>query len=358
VPGKQEQVMRKTRFVDQLKEGDRLDDIFVVKAARLSETRAGKPYLILEVADRSGEIGGPVWEQVEAFQQSCPVGGFVHLSGQVQVYQGKPQLRIDAARAVDRSAVDLADFVPVAKGDREAMAAELQALVVKVADPFLKKLLNRFFSKESFWPRFQEAPAAKGIHHAYLGGLLEHSLSVAKVANLLAGHYPGVDRSLLLAGALLHDIGKIEELAMVMAAIDYTEQGRLKGHLVMGSEMVAAAAAQIDDFPPELLTRLQHLILSHHGRQDFGSPVVPMTVEAFLLSWIDDMDAKMNLMEQLRLKIKQPGLQWSEYQRVLERYLYLGPLESLEEEVVETPVKRRSASRSSAQMNFESLLKK
>lgn len=326
-----EQVMRKkTQFVDQLKEGDRLDDIFVVKAARLSETRAGKPYLILELTDRSGEIGGPVWDQVDTFQQSCPVGGFVQVSGQVQAYQGKPQLRIDAVREVERSAVDLADFVPVAKGDREAMAAELQALVASVVDPFLKKLLRRFFGKDPFWPRFQEAPAAKGIHHAYLGGLLEHSLSVAKVANLLAGHYPGVDRSLLLAGALLHDIGKIDELAMAVAAIEYTEQGRLKGHLVMGSEMVAVAAAQIKDFPPELLTRLQHLILSHHGRQDFGSPVVPMTVEAFLLSWVDDMDAKMNLMEQLRLKIRESGLQWSEYQRALERYLYLGPYEPQE----------------------------
>lgn len=329
-----EQIIRKTRFVDQLNEGDRLDDLFLVKAARLSETRAGKPYLILELVDRSGEIGGPVWEQVELFQQNCPVGGFVHLSGQVQVYQGKLQLRIDAARPVERAAVDLADFVPVARRDRDAMATELQALVATVADPFLKKLLRRFFGKEPFWPRFQEAPAAKGIHHAYLGGLLEHSLSVAKAADLLAGHYSGVDRSLLLAGALLHDIGKLEELAMEVAVIDYTDQGRLKGHLVMGSEMVAVEARQIKDFPPALVTRLQHLILSHHGRQEFGSPVLPMTVEAFLLSWIDDMDAKMNLMEQLRLKIKDPGMQWSDYQRPLERYLYLGAQEP-EEPVAE-----------------------
>jgi 3'-5' exoribonuclease len=204
-----------------------------------------------------------------------------------------------------------------------------------VKNPFLKKLLAFFFKKEPLWQRFQEAPAAKGIHHAYVGGLLEHSLSVARIADQLATHYSGVDRSLLLAGALLHDVGKVEELVMDLAVIDYTAQGRLMGHLVMGCEMVAAAAVTIKDFPPELLTQLQHLILSHHGRQEFGSPTVPMTIEAFLLSFVDDLDAKMNLMEQLRKKMKDPGLQWTEYQRSLERYLYLGPFELQEEEAVE-----------------------
>ena len=319
--------MRKTQFVEQLKEGDRLDDFFLVKASRLAETRAGKPYLTLEVADRSGEISGPIWDNVEAVQGLCQAGLFVHLGGQVQSYRDKLQLKIDSVRGVERGDVDLADFTLVSDQDRGGMARELQALVASVKNPFLRKLLAFFFKKEPMWQRFQDAPAAKGIHHAYAGGLLEHSLSVARIADLLAAHYPGVDRSLLLAGALLHDIGKVDELSMDLAVIDYTAQGRLKGHLVMGSEMVAAAAGQIRDFPPELLTRLQHLILSHHGRQEFGSPTVPMTIEAFLLSFIDDLDAKMNLMEQLRKKMKTPGLQWTEYQRSLERYLYLDPFE-------------------------------
>lgn len=337
--------MRKTQFVDQLKEGDRLDDFFLVKTARLAETRAGKPYLILEVADRSGEIGGPIWDLDEELQKVCQVGQFVHLSGQVSSYQNKLQLKIDAVRGVERDEVDLADFILACDQDREAMARELQVLVASVKNPFLKKLLAFFFKKEPLWQRFQEAPAAKGIHHAYVGGLLEHSLSVARIADTLAAHYSGVDRSLLLAGALLHDIGKVEELAMNLALIDYTAQGRLKGHLVIGSEMVAAATTHIKDFPPELLTQLQHLILSHHGRQEFGSPTVPMTIEAFLLSFVDDLDAKMNLMEQLRKKMKEPGLQWTEYQRSLERYLYLGPFESGEEEAVEEAeraIKRRA----------------
>lgn len=334
--------MRKTQFVEQLKEGDRLDDFFLVKTARLAETRAGKPYLVLEVADRSGEIGGPIWDQVEEFQRLCQAGQFVRLSGQVQSYRDKLQLKIDTVATVDRDNVDLTDFTLVCDQDRTDLAAELHSLVASVKNPHLKKLLSFFFKKEPMWQRFQDAPAAKGIHHAYVGGLMEHSLSVARIADLLAAHYAGVDRSLLLAGALLHDIGKVDELVMEVALIDYTAQGRLKGHLVIGSEMVAAAAAQIKDFPPELLTHLQHLILSHHGRQEFGSPTVPMTIEAFLLSFVDDLDAKMNLMEQLRKKIKEPGLQWSEYQRALERYLYLGPLESQEAEGVESAVDRQA----------------
>jgi 3'-5' exoribonuclease len=336
--------MHKTQFVDQLKEGDRLEDVFLVKTARLAETRAGKPYLILEVVDRSGEIGGPIWDQAEEHQGICQVGSFVHLTGQVQTYQAKLQLKIDSVRAVGRGDVDLADFILVCDQDRERLARDLQALVASVKNPFLKKMLQFFFKKEPMWQRFQDAPAAKGIHHAYVGGLLEHSLSVARIADDLAAHYSGVDRSLLLAGALLHDIGKVEELAMDVALINYTAQGRLKGHLVMGSEMVAEAAAHIKDFPAELLTQLQHLILSHHGRQEFGSPTVPMTIEAFVLSFVDDLDAKMNLMEQLRKKMKEPGLQWTDYQRSLERYLYLGPMESQEEELAESPIERRVAS--------------
>lgn len=357
--------MPKKQFIAQCKEKDLLDDVFLVKAARLAETRAGKPFLTLEIADRSGEISGPVWEKVETIHALCPAGAFIHLTGSVSSYQGKLQIKVDTVQPVAQDAVDLADFLPVSDHDLTMMAARVQALIASVSNPFLKKLLARIFRKdplktqeaqehqeggESFWRRFQEAPAAKGIHHAYLGGLLEHSLSVATLAGLLADHYPGVDRSLLVAGALLHDIGKVDELAMNLAIIDYTPQGRLKGHLVMGSELVADVAARIKDFPPELLMQLQHLILSHHGRQEFGSPTVPMTVEAFLLSGLDDMDAKMNLMEQLRKKMKEPGLRWTEYQRTLERYLYLGPFdEEAPEPVASAPERRGSAAPPSPQ---------
>ncbi len=329
--------MAKKQFVKDLHEGDRIDDLFLVKSSRLAETRAGKPYLQLSVMDRSGEINGPIWERAEEVAPHCQVGNFIRLQGVVQSYRQQLQLKIDSLQPCSREEVDLDDFVPSCSKDRGELAARLQNLVRSVESPFLKKLLNRFLKKEPMWQRFQDAPAAKGIHHAYLGGLLEHTLSVAELANTISTHYPGVDRSLLIAGALLHDVGKVEELQMELALIDYTPRGRLKGHLVMGSEMVAAEAARIKDFPQDLLEQLQHLILSHHGRQEFGSPTVPMTIEAFLLSFLDDLDAKMNLMEQLRTKMTEPGLQWTEYQRSLERFLYLSPMPEEEEPARDEP---------------------
>lgn len=317
--------MKKRVFVEQLKEGERVDEVFLVKSIKVGETRAGKPYLQLTVMDRSGEISGPVWERVEALQQLCAPGAIVRLTAQVQSYRDKLQLKIEEISAVEEP-LDEALFVPAARRQAEEMAEELHTILRGVSNPHLKKLLSHFFKQGELWQRFQQAPAAKTIHHAYLGGLLEHCLSMAKIATFLAAHYPGVDRSLLLAGVLLHDIGKVAELTMTSGVIEYSDAGRLKGHLVIGSELVAEAAAGIRDFPPELLVQVQHLILSHHGKQEFGSPTVPMTIEALLLSFIDDLDAKMNLAEQLRHKQDTTELVWSEYQRSLERYLFLGGL--------------------------------
>jgi 3'-5' exoribonuclease len=317
-------MMGKNVFVDELKEGDRFEDLFLIKNVKLGETRAGKPYLVLTVMDKSGEVSGPVWDNVPALQEICVTGAVVRLTGMVQSYRESLQLRIEGGSPVVQSDVDLGHFYPASPRNIQEMADELQALVLGISNPFLKKLLNHFFKKGDWWSSFQEAPAAKGIHHAYIGGLLEHSLSVATVADFLAKHYAGIDRSLLIAGALLHDIGKLEELKMEGGIIEYTVRGRLKGHLVIGSEMIAQAAEKIDDFPAELLEQLQHLVLSHHGRQEFGSPTVPMTVEAFMLSFLDDLDAKMNITEQLRRKMDKKERSWTDYQRSLERYLYLG----------------------------------
>ena len=319
--------MKKHIFVDQLKQGERLDELFLVKSARLSETKAGKPYLILVVMDRSGEVSGPIWDKALEVQKLCTPGEIIRVAGLVQSYRDSLQLKIDSVLPVVRSAVELGDFFPVSLKNIKEMADELQALLRAIQNPYLKKLLNYFFNKSDWWPEFQESPAAKGIHHAYIGGLLEHSLSVAQLCHFMADHYEGVDHSLLVAGALLHDIGKLEELKAENGVVEYTVAGRLKGHLVIGSEMIGKAAAQIKDFPEELLEQLQHLILSHHGRLEFGSPTVPMTVEAFVLSFVDDLDAKMNQTEQLRRKMKSGEKGWTDYQRTLERYLYLGGFE-------------------------------
>ncbi|MGL1931168.1 MAG: HD domain-containing protein [Desulfotalea sp.] len=316
--------MSKQQFVDKLSEGDRINDLFLVNSIRLGETKTGKAYLVITVSDKTGEISGPVWDNVPHYQGIVIPGNIIHVKGVVASYQNSKQLKLDGAEAVPQDDVDLGDFLVATPFDREEMGLELQHLVHSVEDVFLRKLLLKFFNKNTkMWNVFQDAPAAKGMHHAYIGGLLEHSLSVTKLAVAMAEHYAGVDRSLLLTGALLHDIGKIKEMTYNRGVVNYTSVGRLKGHLVMGSEMVAEFAAEIKDFPTERLEELQHLILSHHSKQEFGSPIVPMTVEAILLGFVDDIDAKINITEQLRHKMDTPEAQWTDYQRGMERFLYL-----------------------------------
>ena len=315
--------MQKRQFIERLREGDRFDDLFLVKSAIVAKTKAGKSYLVLTVMDRSGDLGGPVWDDVQRFTDICQVGNVIHLTGTVGSFQDKPQLQVDSIQEIPEQDMDLTSYLPATSRNREEMALELQKLVHSVDDPFVRKLLLRFFRKGECWDNFQDAPAARAIHHAYIGGLLEHTLSVAQIADLMSGHYRGINRSLLLAGALFHDIGKLYELTNDRGVVKYTNQGRLKGHLVIGSEMVGRVAAEIEDFPDDLLQQIQHLILSHHGRQEYGSPAVPMTVEAFLLSFLDDLDAKMNVTEQLRQSIDAGDMQWTEYQHSLERFLFL-----------------------------------
>jgi 3'-5' exoribonuclease len=317
--------MEKKRYIQSLEEGQQVDDLFMVKSVRLAETRAGKPYLSLVFADKSGEIGGPVWDNAETLEKICLPGGVVRVRGAVQSYRDRLQLKVDHLETAEQQSLEMSDFLAASSRNPASMESELDRRLNDIADPFLSKLLHRIFNETEVGARFQHAPAAKGIHHAYRGGLLEHSLSMAGVASLLADHYRGIDRDLVIAGALLHDIGKTVELQNEVGVIDYTDVGRLKGHVVIGSEFIARTAEEINGFPKQLLTHLQHLVLSHHGKQEFGSPVVPMTAEALLLSFIDDMDAKMSLVDQLSSKLKSEEPAWSDYQRSLERYLLLKP---------------------------------
>ncbi len=319
--------MEKQKLIDLYKEGDRIKGIFLVKSARLAETRNGKPYLLVGIGDKSGEITGPIWDDAVRIAEFCKPGSFVELEGSVQSYREKLQLRIEKVTPASESQVDLKDFVPQSDRNIDKMAKEIGKAITSLENPDIRKLLQVLFKEGDTWENFKKAPAAKGIHHAFTGGLLEHCHSMLKVAEFAAAHYPGIDRSLLIAGVLLHDIGKIVELVDTVGVIEYSVAGRLKGHIVLGCEMVARAAAKIDGFPQETLLAIQHLIASHHGRMEFGSPVVPMTPEAILLNYIDEMDSKMGLVEALRKKIKKNEACWSDYQSSLERFLYLTPLD-------------------------------
>ncbi|MDA3785784.1 MAG: HD domain-containing protein, partial [Deltaproteobacteria bacterium] len=205
----------------------------------------------------------------------------------------------------------------------DEMAAEFLALATGVSDPFIQKLLLSFFEDEDFFALFKKAPAAKMMHHAYLGGLLEHTLGVARLAEAVSRLYPSLDRSLLMAGAMLHDIGKTKEFSFDSLRFDYSDSGRLVGHMVLGVEMVQERLNTIKGFPAELAMRVKHLILSHHGRHDFGSPTLPMLLEGFVLNFIDDLDAKVNTIDKVSAQAKEEGYQWSDYQRSLERFLFV-----------------------------------
>lgn len=307
--------------IKDIQDGQTVDGVFLVKEMSRAETRAGKPYLSLVLMDRSGEISGRVWDNADQLMDRCPTGAVITLKAQAQSYKGILQLKVNEIHTAE--GLDPADFMPEAPGDVKSMASEFMKLVKSVEDPHLNHLLLAIFKKRTFFERFKKAPAAKAMHHAYSGGLLEHTLGVARLADLVSDLYPTVDRSLLLSGAFLHDIGKMREFSFDAFPFDYSTEGRLVGHMVLGIGMIDDKIAEIPGFPDETAARLKHLILSHHGRYEFGSPTLPMMLEAFVLNFIDDLDAKVNYINRLSGQVQESGYHWSEYQRNLERFLYL-----------------------------------
>lgn len=315
-------------FISGLQEGQQVRDLFLVARKNLAETKAGKPYLALTLMDRTGEIEARVWENALQLDAAAAVGEVIVVQAVAKSYQNRLQLGVSHLQRAGGGQVVLADFMPASSRPIREMQQELTALLGTIADKGLRQLLGSLFSGELL-EQFSTAPAAKKMHHAYIGGLLEHTLSVTGMAEKAAEHYPGLDRDMLVAGALVHDIAKTREFSYSSLPFEYTDCGRLVGHLVLGAEMVRSAAADINDLSGERVDQLVHLVLSHHGRHEFGAPVLPMTPEAILLHHLDDMDAKMNYIDQLREKQDEPG--WSDYQRPLERFLYLRPTADGEE---------------------------
>jgi 3'-5' exoribonuclease len=322
----------KKQFVKDLQEGQQVQDLFLLARKSLAETKAGKPYLSLTLMDRTGEVEGRVWDNAVALDRVAEVGDIVQLRGMAKPYQQNMQIVISDLRRMTPDQVDLTDFMPASPRSIQEMRRELATIIADVANPDLRRLMECLFSG-SLLEQFCTAPAAKKMHHAYIGGLLEHTLSVAGMAKKTCDHYGELDRDLLISGALVHDIAKTREFSYEAPPFDYTDSGRLLGHLVLGVEMVREAARGLNGHAPEILDALCHLILSHHGRHEFGAPVLPMTPEAIMLHHLDDMDAKMNYIGQLRDNMEKSG--WTGYQRPLERFLFLtkpsDPVESVPE---------------------------
>ncbi|OQX06198.1 MAG: hypothetical protein BWK76_26510 [Desulfobulbaceae bacterium A2] len=309
----------------QLVGGQTLDLPLLIQSATLGETKNGKPYLMLVLQDKSGDIAARAWSDAARLAALAEPGRVLRVRGQAVTFQDKLQIKVDTLDPLrpDEEEAYRATLVPSSSRAPEEMEAELQGLLRSFARPELRRLMRRLFGDAEIGPLFRQAPAAKKMHHAYRGGLLEHTLSLARLADRVAAHYPRLDRDLLLAGALLHDLGKVYELVDDNGVFGYSDSGRLVGHLVQGAGMVRDAAAKISDFPPDLLDQLLHLILSHHGRYEYGAPCLPMTPEAIVLHSLDDIDAKMQYLDGLAARLSGPGPHWTDYQRPLERRLFL-----------------------------------
>lgn len=282
-------------YIQDLREGTKIEDVFLVASKTLANTRSGSPYLRLKLADRTGEVEAVKWEVTESDTARLGEDEYILVSASVATYKDSLQLTVDSIRHWGEP-IDPADFLRSCSREPAEMMAELDELLMRVSNPHLKRLLDFFFSNSEFARKFQHAPAAKLNHHACIGGLLEHTLSVTRVCADYASHYPQLDADLLLVGAALHDIGKIEEFEC-STSIKSTESGVLVGHVVVGTMMVRQAANSIDRFDPLLSLALQHLVLSHHGQYDWGSPKVPKSIEALALHSADDLDAKIAMFE-------------------------------------------------------------
>jgi 3'-5' exoribonuclease len=282
----------KNTFVKDLVADQTITSFFLVHEKEIRSTAAGKPYLRMELGDRSGTVESRMWDQFETYAKGVNRDDFVKVQARVELYRNKFQLVLQQFRIAKPEEIELGDFLPHTPYNVEDLFRQLLAHIEELKNPWLKKLAASVFSDPQLVARFKRAPAAKVMHHAYLGGLLEHVVGLCGLAGQIASHYPELDLDLLLIAALLHDVGKLDELCYERS-VSYTSEGQLLGHIVMELDTVTKAMDAIEGFPPKLKTVVQHILISHHGQYEFGSPKLPMIREALVFHFMDDMDSKM-----------------------------------------------------------------
>jgi 3'-5' exoribonuclease len=307
----------KTNFVSDLNSEQSITTFFLVHEKEIRNTREGKTYLRLELGDRSGTIEARMWDQFELAAKAISRDDFVKVNARVEIYRNKPQLSLQQVRLAKPEEVDLADFLAHSKEDVGKLYAQLLEYAGSIANPWLKKLTTSIISDPAIAAKYKRAPAAKVMHHAYLGGLLEHVISLCGLAKQIAAHYPELDVDLLLTAAILHDVGKLDELCFERA-IGYTVEGQLLGHIMMEFETVSKAMDAIESFPANLKIVVQHLLISHHGQYEFGSPKLPMIREALAFHYMDDLDSKLAAVR-AALAVDTGEPEWSAYSGALGR---------------------------------------
>jgi 3'-5' exoribonuclease len=308
----------KSPYVNELKPDQTMTGSFLVCSKEIRQKKKGDPYLSLQLGDRTGELDAKMWDNVTEVLETFERDDFVKVKGLIQIFHNRPQLTVHTIHRLDDREVDFTDYFPASKRDPEEMWLELRGFAAAIANPYLHKLVAALLDDPDIARRYRVAPAAKQIHHAYLGGLIEHALSLCRLARMTASHYPIVDGDLLVTGALVHDIGKIYELSYERG-FSYSDEGQLLGHMLIAVRLIADKLRDIPDFPPRLRSLVEHMIISHHGQLEFGSPKTPVFPEAMLLHYLDDMDSKMECMRHLIETDRQMAGNFTSYSQSLER---------------------------------------
>ncbi len=314
----------KKQFVNMLNAGDEVEDIFVLAEKALLQKKDGANYLSLTLSDKTGQIKGLVWDNVDEICAAAVSGNFVKICAKVSEYRDALQVVVKKMTVCDADSVDPSDYLPATGLDVDDLFDRLVKRTETLRNEHLKRLLHAFWFDADFVKNFKRAPAAKNMHHAYIGGLLVHTVSMVFLADKIADHYRGgpVDRDLLIAGAIFHDIGKIREFEY-QYKIDYSDEGRLLSHIVIGIRMIDEKLDKIGNFPKELEILLKHMVVSHHGSREFGSPEVPKTIEAVLLNYVDEIDSKVNGIRDFIAR-ENTTENWTPYHKLLGRHFFVG----------------------------------
>lgn len=304
------------RYIKSYKEGESVNDVYLVKSKKTDVAKNGKPYDKIVLQDKTGCIDAMIWDLSSNGINDYEALDYVYISGFINAYQSNNQVNVKRLRKAEEGEYDPADYLPVSERNIQEMYDELLAYIGKIQSPYLKQLLEAFFVKdEEFIKAFKTSSAAKAVHHGFVGGLLEHTLSVTNLCNFYTTNYPMLKKDLLLSVAMLHDIGKIHEIS-AFPANDYTDEGQLLGHIVMGYEMVGQKVKDIPGFPKKLESEIKHCILAHHGEYEFGSPKKPALMEAVALHFADNTDAKMETMKEVFASTNDLG--WLGFNRLLD----------------------------------------
>lgn len=307
------------KYIKDLKEGDRVSDIYLCKHKQSAVTKNGKAYENVILQDKTGTLDAKIWEPNSAGIEEFEALDYIEVGGEVNNFMGALQVNVKRVRVCREGEYEPADYLPVSGRDIGEMYRELLGYVDRIENPYLKKLLEAFFVQdESFQERFRRSSAAKTMHHGFVGGLLEHTLSVTKLCDYLCGAYPRLKKDLLLTAAMFHDIGKTREISL-FPENDYTDDGQLLGHIVIGCEMIGEKIDRIEGFPPVLASELKHCILTHHGEYEYGSPKKPALFEAVALNMADNTDAKLEMMNEIFGAAV--NTDWLGYNRVFESNL-------------------------------------